>query len=123
MTYKEQIQHPKWQKKRLEILERDGFKCTFCGSEEKTLHVHHLRYKNAMIWDYDNEDLITYCAEHHHLWHSLNDSIKSMMSMELLPLMKLWDFVTSFPIDDVKKMSEIYARASSCNSNKEQKHE
>jgi 5-methylcytosine-specific restriction endonuclease McrA len=40
-TYSEKLTHPKWQRKRLEILNRDGFKCVLCGNEEMQLQIHH----------------------------------------------------------------------------------
>ncbi len=40
-TYSEMLKHPKWQKKRLEVLQRDNFKCDKCGDEETELHIHH----------------------------------------------------------------------------------
>ena len=71
MTYKEQYLHPKWQRKRLEVLQRDDFKCTKCGDSENTLHVHHIEYKrNTDIWDYPDENLITLCETCHAEIHS-----------------------------------------------------
>lgn len=64
MNYLEQLQHPKWQKKRLEILNRDNFKCQSCSSEIKSLHVHHFSY-NKNPWDVDNDYLITLCNDCH----------------------------------------------------------
>jgi len=59
MTYKEKLKNPKWQKKRLEILQRDEFKCRNCNSEDKTLHIHHLDYDKCDPWQYENRLLIT----------------------------------------------------------------
>lgn len=57
---------PRWQKKRLEIMERDGFRCRSCGSETETLNVHHAYYeKGKMPWEYDNKVLITWCEKCH----------------------------------------------------------
>jgi hypothetical protein len=61
MNYKEKLLNPKWQKKRLEILSRDNFRCTFCGDSEKTLHVHHLHYNGKDPWEIENKLLITLC--------------------------------------------------------------
>jgi len=66
MTYGEKLKSPKWQKKRLEILERDKFTCTNCRSKEKQLHVHHKVYIfNNEPWDYENEFYTTLCNDCH----------------------------------------------------------
>jgi len=64
MNKNEQMRDPRWQKKRLLILHRDGFKCTRCGSGEKELHVHHIKYSKT-LWDVDNSDLQTLCVDCH----------------------------------------------------------
>ena len=70
MSYKEKLKHPKWQKKRLEILNRDNWKCTKCGNTETTLAVHHKQYKKGCDpWQYDNDDLITLCEVCHKIIH------------------------------------------------------
>lgn len=66
MNYSEKLKDPRWQKKRLEILERDGWKCMGCGDKEKTLHVHHIFYfPGRDPWDIENGFLITFCEECH----------------------------------------------------------
>jgi hypothetical protein len=66
MTYSEQLKSPKWQKKRLEILERDKFKCIICGCDDKQLHVHHGAYLSKVkVWEYDNSMLHTLCCDCH----------------------------------------------------------
>lgn len=72
MEYKEKLKHPLWQKKKCEIMTRDGFKCQKCGSIEKTLHVHHITYdnvKNGNPWECPNEDLVTWCEDCHSEFH------------------------------------------------------
>lgn len=69
--YGDRLKHPKWQRKRLEIFNRDDFKCTHCGEDDKTLVVHHRKYVNKKYpWDYDNEDLTTLCQDCHEKYHS-----------------------------------------------------
>jgi len=64
MTYAEKLQDPRWQKKRLEVLERDNWTCQLCGDTETTLHIHHEKYsKNP--WDSHLNDLICYCKHCH----------------------------------------------------------
>ncbi len=66
MTYKEKFKDPRWQKKRLKILERDDWTCQCCGDKESTLHVHHRYYKTGLDpWDYPDISLITLCEECH----------------------------------------------------------
>jgi len=66
MTYQEKLKDPRWQKKRLEILERDGWMCRQCYDKTKTLHVHH-RWYNAELepWEYEDRVLITLCEDCH----------------------------------------------------------
>lgn len=67
-SYYEKLKDPRWQKKRLEILERDKFMCLICESKEIQLHVHHGYYDKRDPWDYDNNTLWTlckYCHEHY----------------------------------------------------------
>lgn len=66
MTYGEQLKHPNWQRKRLEVLEEADFKCSCCHDGESTLHVHHKRYiKGRMAWEYGVNDLAVLCEECH----------------------------------------------------------
>ncbi len=71
-NYSEKLRDPRWQKKRLEVLERDKWECQCCFDDTNTLMVHHLRYiKGNDPWDYDDTDLITLCEECHKLYHLL----------------------------------------------------
>ena len=66
MKYAEKLKDPRWQKKRLKILERDEFTCTQCGDKKRTLHVHHLFYlKDQNPWEYDDKSLLTICDRCH----------------------------------------------------------
>lgn len=64
--YSEQLQNPLWQKKRLEIFNRDNFACQLCSDESSTLNVHHKYYKkDTQAWEYPNDALVTYCKHCH----------------------------------------------------------
>jgi uncharacterized protein YkuJ len=81
MTYSEKLKDPRWQKKRLEIFERDEWTCQSCYSQDETLHVHHLKYeKNREPWEYDNVDLITLCE----LCHQFEPEERKEREAELL---------------------------------------
>jgi hypothetical protein len=66
MKYSDKLRDPRWQKKRLEIFERDGFACQSCGDNTEMLCVHHLYYeKGKEPWEYENEALLTLCNPCH----------------------------------------------------------
>lgn len=68
-SYSSLLQDPRWQKKRLKIMERDNFTCCTCGATDKTLHVHHRYYKNSEgPWDYPDRALVTLCHHCHELY-------------------------------------------------------
>lgn len=65
-TYSDKLKDPRWQKKRLEVFEKDGFKCCLCQDNTTTLHVHHKSYKqNAEPWEYEIENFQTLCESCH----------------------------------------------------------
>ena len=65
-SYSDKLKDPRWQKKRLKILERDDWVCKRCGEKSRTLHVHHMRYiKGKDPWDYPDWMLLVLCDECH----------------------------------------------------------
>jgi hypothetical protein len=77
MTYAEKLRNPRWQKKRLEIMQRDDFTCRLCGDKESTLHVHHKEYFNGREpWEYDEENFVTYCYVCHKVVEDINGTVK-----------------------------------------------
>ena len=99
MDFEKQIKHPKWQKKRLEILERDEYTCQSCGSNSDTLHVHHYLYdKNTLLRDYNNDYLTTLCEDCHNYWHKINREIKEHLCVD------------SVRLDDLKSILEICSK-------------
>jgi len=66
MTYSEKLRDPRWQRKRLEIMNRDCFRCQRCHTDTTTLNVHHRAYlKNRDPWDYQDHMLTTLCETCH----------------------------------------------------------
>jgi hypothetical protein len=81
LTYREQLLHPNWQRKRLEILNRDSFRCCACDNDQRTLHVHHKQYVSGrMAWEYPNEELATLCELCHDITHYAADSLKEVFA-------------------------------------------
>jgi hypothetical protein len=81
MRYSDKLKDPRWQKKRLEILQRDQWMCQKCGDSDSTLHVHHRNYvKDLEPWDYPNDSLITLCEDcHEDEMQSINSGIESLV--------------------------------------------
>lgn len=85
MTYAEKLKHPKWQKTRLRVFERDNFCCTLCKSNEVTLHVHHLKYdKSGNPWDTDMNDLITVCSVCHEVYEYIKKNDYNVRKIDFL---------------------------------------
>jgi hypothetical protein len=62
----ENYKDPRWQKCRLQIMERDEFKCRMCHRSDVTLNVHHAYYERGKKpWEYDDDILFTFCEECH----------------------------------------------------------
>ncbi len=67
-AYAAKFKDPRWQRKRLEVLERDDWQCKDCGSKSDTLNVHHLYYHfGSDPWDYPDFALVTLCEDCHGL--------------------------------------------------------
>lgn len=61
-TYSDKLRTSEWQRKRLEILERDNFTCTFCKVPNLEVHVHHFYYIGGLKpYEYPNDMLTTLC--------------------------------------------------------------
>ena len=68
--YRLERQDPRWQKRRLEIMQRDNFQCSFCGDAKASLNVHHKYYVSGRKpWQYPDWALTTLCQECHGLHH------------------------------------------------------
>ena len=72
MSYQADLQDPRWQRKRLEIFQRDAFECIRCGDRETTLVVHHRSY-HLRPWDCPDFDLETLCQPCHQAEHAVQD--------------------------------------------------
>lgn len=79
-AYTEKFKDPRWQKKRLEILERDEWECKICLEDSITLNVHHKYYDYGKDpWEYPSIAFSTIC-EHCHYKEKVNmrDAIKDL---------------------------------------------
>ena len=83
MTYREQLLHPNWQRKRLEILNDAGFTCEVCGDTETTLNVHHKRYvKGRKVWEYERRELTCLCEVCHRTEHEAREELDQLLMVD-----------------------------------------
>jgi 5-methylcytosine-specific restriction endonuclease McrA len=72
---------PRWQKRRLEIMEKAGWECERCGSKDDTLNVHHKLYRRgADPWDYSDHELQCMCEGCHGRTHDIHEWLKTQMA-------------------------------------------
>jgi 5-methylcytosine-specific restriction endonuclease McrA len=65
-SYGELLRDPRWQRKRLEVMQREDFTCQNCGAKNQTLNVHHRYYAKGMKpWEYDDDTLHCLCEPCH----------------------------------------------------------
>lgn len=84
MNYRQKLQDPRWQKKRLEVLDAADWKCEICGDKHSQLHVHHVVYsKNTEPWDYAPWVYQVLCDSCHESRHELVDKILDCLALKL----------------------------------------
>ncbi len=84
MTYSEKLKDPRWQMKRLEVLNAAGWKCEDCGARDKTLHVHHCYYiRTQEPWDHGLDLLMSLCADCHEFRQGREEAIHVVLGQTL----------------------------------------
>lgn len=110
MTYAEKLKDPRWQKKRLEIFERENYTCQSCGDTSTTLHVHHCHYFKGNPWDTDSGWLKLLCEKCHELRQALEDSctlnLHGLFNTYFTDLDRLKDFCEQFRYVYAKCLTE-----------------
>lgn len=95
LSYSEQLKHPSWQKRRLEVLSGSDFTCQGCYDKETTLHVHHKQYfSGRMAWEYSDDELIVLCEDCHKEAHKSIDDLRRIFSL--------------IPVDGPNGLSQIH---------------
>ena len=84
-SYLELLRDPRWQKSRLETMQRAGFACERCGDKETTLNVHHKNYKRDHApWEYELSNFVCLCRPCHEEIHE-----QKVLINDLLPYVGL----------------------------------
>jgi len=114
MSYAQQLKHPNWQRKRLGILERDGFECSCCGDKETTLHVHHKKYiKGRMAWDYEDDFLETLCDPCHKRQHASRELLDELIACNGVALDQMLGLAAGYLLANFDIDTELAERISS----------
>lgn len=72
-TYGEKLKDPRWQRRRLEVLERREWRCEDCKKVDKQLQVHHKEYVPKWEpWDYPDTMLVVLCEACHAKAHQVS---------------------------------------------------
>lgn len=81
--YNKELNSKEWKLKRLEVLQRDKYKCLECGISEN-LHVHHNYYTNGKkAWEYPLKAFKTLCNKCHKKHHEENKIVvKSLVKQK-----------------------------------------
>lgn len=78
VPYKEQLLDPRWQKRRLEVMQYANWRCQVCGADKKTLHCHHSYYtKGKMAWQYPKGAIICVCEDCHRKIHPEKTAVEA----------------------------------------------
>ena len=84
MAYSDDIKSGKWQRLRLEVMQRDQFRCRACKCENN-LNVHHLYYESDKhIYDYEIESLVTLCENCHSKLHKDLAKVSGIVAFKVL---------------------------------------
>jgi hypothetical protein len=104
-TYSEKLKDPRWQKRRLEIMQKADFSCEECGDNESSLQIHHRIYrKGKQPWEYDNEELVCLCEECHMGAENDRETVSEAMAISCMrPLLVSVsaEMLNAGPLDDV----------------------
>lgn len=96
MSYAELLRHPSWQRKRLEVLQRDNFACRRCGAANSELHVHHKCYlKGHKPWEYPIENFESLCNRCHSMVHVQRAALDALIG--------------TFPTSDYQMLTRMLA--------------
>ena len=90
-SYGNKLRDPRWQKKRLEVLERDGWRCVMCHRNDLNLQVHHVVYRRLDPWEYPLFCYQTLCEKCHQERQEITDRAVDALRLSLkdLPTLRM----------------------------------
>lgn len=119
MTYAEKLKNPLWQRKRLEILQRDGFSCCYCGDAKTELHIHHEYYDFKLDpWEYDEPSLKSVCKYCHLILENIKQDASILQTHKILRLASdvyyIYFLIKATTDSGINALLYAYDRATEC---------
>lgn len=94
MNYSEKLKDPRWQKRRLKVMEYARWRCQICGAKDNTLHCHHSYYSKAKEpWQYPEGSIICICDACH---AKIHDKPRARPAPTAFPPLPAKEVVTRF---------------------------
>lgn len=113
MKYSEKLRDPRWQKKRLEVMNRDSFTCLACNDKESTLNVHHKQY-HGDPWEAPMDSLETLCEECHGARTKINKDFMALDTNEALKYAELLEEHTQRVVRKITDGDGVYNKLLMC---------
>lgn len=94
-SYWEKLQDPRWQRRRLERLQAEGWKCQFCLTDDHQLHIHHTFYERGVEpWEYPDESLLVLCDNcHEQAQETMAEATRMIGCLDERNRKRVYDFV------------------------------
>lgn len=87
LTYSEKLKDPRWQKRRLELLDAADWTCRECRTKTETLHVHHGLYRRGVDpWDYEDAVMHVLCESCHEKAEEGRSTLMELLAVLPTPL-------------------------------------
>lgn len=112
-SYWEKLKDPRWQKKRLEVLNEHNWTCDGCGERHETLHVHHGYYaKGCDPWDYPTTSLHVLCHKCHLFAEQSRAEVYALIgTMNAVWFDRLLGYLHASPLTNTDVMGDLEVRS------------
>lgn len=112
-TFWEKYKDPRWQRKRLVVMENANFCCEGCGSDSKTLNVHHKLYRRGHDpWDYSDSELMCLCEACHQSWHWVKENFNvSLQYMDFAAYREVVGYAIGVSLRSANAEVEVYFKS------------
>jgi hypothetical protein len=114
--YSDKLADPRWQRKRLEILQAANFRCEDCGRGDIELQVHHCAYlPGKKTWEHDVSLLMCVCVYCHANRQNREDAIRVSLGriMRHLPPAQLeteaWNMVRKMSMRETERLAGAFS--------------